>query len=308
MGGVPHKGCPGRVHHGSTNRERVMTTLALVFLCLTAFALHHYSHTTAETRTGGVLGWLFLALWALLFLEALDGYWRQGDYSWSAGRRLMLLWLIPPYRLALSPYPAGTCMWLPGVGWQRRNRAFFERLDRAFSIPMLLMALLILPILAVELFWSELVENSLGVALALDLGTALIWLAFTVEFIVMSTVAQKKLHYVLRHWVNLAVILLPLLAFVRGFQVARLIRLGKLGKALKVYRLRGLGMRAWQGIVSLELLERLIRRDPESRLEHLQQILAEKEAEAQRLRNRINELREECQVPVEEEGGSIGQR
>jgi len=296
--------CPSLIHRDSTNRERVMTALASMFLCLTAFALHHYSHVSGDSPVGPVLGWMFLGLWAPLFLEALEGYWRQGDYSWAAGRRLVLLWLIPPYRLALAPYPAGSCIWLPGLGWQRRDRAFFERLDRAFSIPMLFMALLILPILAIELFWGELAKSHAAIALALDLGTALIWLAFTVEFIVMSTVAPKKLHYILRHWVNLAVILLPFLAFVRGFQFVRLMRLGKLGKALKVYRLRGLGMRAWQGVVALEVLERLLRRDPESRLRHLREMLVEKEEDVQRLRDKIRALEAESNPQVNADSNS----
>lgn len=295
-------GCPDLVHHRSTNRERIMTVLAVLFLLLTAFSLHHYERSPEDTATGALLGWLFLGLWLPLFLEALEGYWRQGDYSWPAAGRLLLLWLIPPYRMALSPYPAGACVWLPGMGWQQADQAFFERLDRAFSIPMLFMALLILPILAVELFWAEQAKAYRAVTIALDLGTALIWLAFTVEFIVMSTVAQKKLKYVVRHWINLAIILLPFLAFVRGFQFVRLLRLGKLGKALKVYRMRGLGLRAWQGMVALEVLERLLHRDPQSRLRHLKEVLAEKEQETERLRERIRQMEAECALDERKDG------
>ncbi len=271
-----------------------MTVLAAAFLLLTAYALHHYEHTVVGKR-GEWLGWLFVILWLPMFLEALEGYWRQGDYGWKAAGRLILLWLAPVYRLALSPYPQGRCLWFPWVGWQRADKAFYERLDRFFSIPMLFMALMILPILAVEYFWAAQAEAMPAVGLALDLGTALIWLAFTVEFIVMSTVAEKKLHYVLKHWLNLAIILLPFIAFLRGFQFVRLMRLGKLGQALKIYRLRGLGVRAWQGVVALEVLERLLHRDPESRLRHLREQLQEKEEEAELLRKRIEELEAGCQ-------------
>ncbi len=292
--------CPDLIHHGSTNRERVMTCLALLFLILTAFSLHHFNRTPQDVETGRLLGWCFLVLWLPLFLEALEGYWRQGDYTWSSARRLLLLWLIPPYRLAVTTYPAGNCVWFPGLGWQRADQDFFELLERAFSVPMLFIALLILPILAVELFWAKQVQAYPVIGVALDLGTALIWLAFAVEFIVMSTVARKKLVYVVKHWINLAIILLPFLAFVRGFQVIRMLRFGK---ALKVYRLRGLGLRAWQGLVALEVMERVLHREPESRLQHLREVLKEKEQEAQRIRKRICDMEEEHGLAEKKEAG-----
>jgi len=52
----------------------------------------------------------------------------------------------PPFRIAQSPYAAESCVWLPALGWQRADQDLYERLERAFSIPMLFMAILILPI------------------------------------------------------------------------------------------------------------------------------------------------------------------
>ena len=285
--------CPGLTHQRLTLREQVMSSLAFVFLILTAFALHHVEHDPLNGEINRILAWLFLILWSVLIIEALDGYWRQGDYSWHSFKRLLLLWLVPPYRLAISPYPAGSCIWLPLLGWRQVDDGVYEELDRAFSIPMLFMALLILPILAVEIFWAEQARQYPPVIIALDIGIALIWLAFTIEFIVMSTVAKNKLSYVVRHWINLVIILLPFLAFIRGFAFLRALRLGKVGKLLKAYRLRGLGMRAWQGIVVLELVERVFYRDPEARLLHLQTKLEQKEQELQQLRGRINKLETE---------------
>jgi len=158
------------------------------------------------------------------------------------------------------------------------------------SVPMLFVALMILPILGIEFFWAKYVAELPSLALALDLGTAVIWLAFAGEFIVMSALAENKLVYVARHWINLAIILLPFLAFLRSFQFMRLLRLGRATKVLKVYRLRGLGLRAWQGLVALELVERTLHRSPEARIRHLKRRLADKEREAELLRNRIQEI------------------
>jgi hypothetical protein len=274
-----------------------MFALASLFLVLTAFALHHFERHPQQLERGRVLVWAFALVWMPILLEALLGYWRKGDFSWPASGRLLLIWLLPPYRLALSTHPGDDCVWLPVLGWQRIDTGLCERLERAFSLPMLFIALLILPILAVEMFWAEQVHAFPELGLALDLGVALIWLAFTVEFILMSTLADKKLGYLLRHWINLAIILLPFLAFLRGYQVVRLLRLGKLSRALKVYRLRGLGMRAWQGLITLELVERVWLRDPHKRLAHYRARLAEQERELARIRRRIEQLERHIAAP-----------
>lgn len=286
--------CLDQMHLEVTARQQVMSGLALAFLILAAVSLRHLERSPRDTDTADLLGTLLLSLWLPLFIDALAGYWRRASFTWSAARRLLLVWLIPPFRIAQSPYAAESCVWLPMLGWRRADQDLCERLERAFSIPMLFMAVLILPILAAELFWTELVAGHGGVRLALDLGTALIWLAFCVEFIVMSTVAPKKLVYMARNWINLAIILMPFLAFLRSLRVARVLWLGKgLGKAvkaLKVYRVRGLWMRGWRGMVALDLLERVVHRTPERRLRRLREMLAERERDVARLRGRIRDL------------------
>jgi len=274
-----------------------MSALALLFLILTALALRQADRAPDDSATAHLLGTLLLALWLPLFIDALAGYWHQGDYRWPAARRLLLLWLIPPFRIAQSPYSSGTCIWLPGLGWRRADADLYELLERAFSIPMLFMAVLILPILAAEFFLAEDLADPSGLRLALDLGTVLIWLAFCVEFIVMSTLAPKKLSYLVRNWINLAIIVMPFLAFLRGLQAAQMLGLGKglakVAKTLKVYRVRGLWSRGWRGLVALDVLERLIHRTPERRLARLREVLAEREREAERLRARIRNLEAE---------------
>jgi voltage-gated potassium channel len=282
--------CPDRSHEAATRQEALMSGLAIAFLVLTAFALHHFERTPNDLVQGRLLGWLMAAIWLPIFLESLISYSRSADHSWKATAKLVLIWLVPPYRLVLSTVSPAHCVWLPGLGWQQPDKDCFERLERVLSVPMLFVALMILPILAVEFFWARYVADYPSLALALDLGTAVIWLAFAAEFIVMSALAENKLVYVARHWINLAIILLPFLAFLRGFQFMRLLRLGRATKVLKVYRLRGLGLRAWQGLVALELVERTLHRSPEARIRHLKHRLADKEREAQLLRNRIQEL------------------
>jgi len=295
--------CDDPIHREATPREQLMTGLAVVFLVLSAVALRQIEH--APEDPGQLPATLLLALCLPLGIDALVGFVRRSDFTGPAIRRLLVLLLIPPFRIALSPYAARCCVFLPTLGWQKADLDLYERMERTFGIPMLFMAVLILPILAVELFWANWVAEHAIVRLILDLGTAAIWIAFCVEFIVMTTLAPKKLAYIARNWINLAIIVMPFLAFLRGLQGVRLLWLGKgltkAAKALKVYRMRGLGLRGWRGMVALDLMERLLHRTPERRLERLREILAEQERKEARLRQRIRDL--ESQVNAEKDAG-----
>lgn len=275
-----------------------MFTIALMFLLLTAFSLQAFDRMPHPPERSPVLVWVFIVLWLVIFVESIVGYWRTADYSWRAAGRLALIWLVPPYRLVLATYPVGNCIWLPILGWQEGDRYLFERLDRGFSIPMLLIALLIIPILGIELFGAKYIPIYPSLVILLDVGTSVIWLAFAFEFILMSTIAEAKFRYIAKNWINLAIILLPLIAFLRGFRVVRLLRIGKAAKVLKTYRLRGLGMRAWRGVVTLELIELLLYRKPESRLERLKAKLQDHEHDLELLRHRIRSLEEEILTNV----------
>ena len=292
------KECPSLIHETATLQRKVMFSVALIFLLLTAFSLQAFDRTSHPPEHGPVLVWLFIVLWLVIFVESIVGYWRTADYSWHAAGRLLLICLIPPYRLALATHPAGKCIWLPVLGWQEVDRYLFDRLDRGFSIPMLLIALLIIPILGIELFGANYIPTYPSLGILLDFGTSVIWLAFAFEFILMSAIAEAKFRYIAKNWINLAIILLPLIAFLRGFRIVRLLRLGKATKVLKTYRLRGLGMRAWRGVVTLELIELLLYRRPESRLARLKAKLQDHEHDLEILRHRIRSLEEEILTDV----------
>jgi voltage-gated potassium channel len=299
------KDCPNRLQASAEVQRMVMFAIALTFLLLTAFSLHHVDQTRVDADRGRLLGGLFIALWAPIFAESVIGYWRCGDYSWKAGGRLLLIWLVPPYRMILATYPQSGCVWLPVIGWQPKDRALFERLDRGFSVPMLLIALLILPILAIELCAAKYIPEYPTLGLLLDFGTSVIWLAFAFEFILMSAIAEAKLAFIAKNWINLAIVILPMIAFLRGFQAVRLLRLGKAAKALRVYRLRGLGLRAWRGVVALELVEALLYRQPEARLEHLKFKLQDKEHDVELLRRRIARLKADIRARQFEQDSEI---
>ena len=124
--------------------------------------------------------------------------------------------------------------------------------------------------------------------------TALIWFSFALEFILMVSLAEKKLDFCKRNWINIVIILLPLLAFLRSLQLFRFLRMAKAGKLMKAYRLRGLITRIVKLALVFNLIERILARNPERYCEHLEEKLAEKREEMDRLEQKLAEARREA--------------
>jgi voltage-gated potassium channel len=167
------------------------------------------------------------------------------------------------------------------------------RLERFFSAPMMVIALLVLPFLAMEYFWLERVRASFVLSLVLDVGTSVIWLAFALELIVMVSVAASKADYCVRHWVDLVIVFLPLVDFLpllRLMRLTGLLEFQQVGRLGRLYRLRGLVSRGWRAAVLLEVVQRLFGHYREHRLLRLKQLLAAREEEIVELRKEIEEL------------------
>jgi voltage-gated potassium channel len=113
----------------------------------------------------------------------------------------------------------------------RAERA--ERIDRAFDLPMLFAALLVIPMLVIE--GSDV---SSGIAAFGAILNWLTWLAFVVEAVVMLAVVPSRRAWLRAHPLEAAVIVLtpPFLPAVLGslriFRLLRLLSLARLAKAL----------------------------------------------------------------------------
>ena len=241
-----------------------------------------------------VLLWILVAIWPLFVLEAiLRITFRDRDSSSSRSEyALLLAVLCPPLRLCMRHADREGNVWLPGFGWQAVNEDLRQRLERDLSVPMLIIALMILPVLLVEFAMVDQVASRVWLQVVLGVSTGLIWFAFAAEFIVMVTMADKKLRYCKQHWLDLAIILLPLISFLRSLRVVRQSgplawRVQQLTRMGRVYRLRGLAMRAFRGVLLLELVNRVLRVKPERRIRALRELLEEKEREVVRLRGEI---------------------
>ncbi|MEC8554535.1 MAG: hypothetical protein VXZ82_05945 [Planctomycetota bacterium] len=255
-----------------------------------------------QTNAFWLGNWSFMllsCLWPLFLLEQAFHILRLR--SWSAFRGMYpfswLYLLFPPLRMCAQRRGEVNEVWLPKWGWQQVDRSLRRRLERVFSVPMIWIALLILPVLGLPFLFKEQMSEHPWLRALIHMGTGVIWFAFTVEFIVMLSVARDKLKYCKTHWLDLAIILLPFVSFLRSLRVLRTSnlvnasRLSRVAKMVRAYRLRGVAMRGFRALLGLELLHRLLRSTPERRIEKLEKMRAEKLRELEDIDEQIENLK-----------------
>ncbi|HUE14892.1 MAG TPA: hypothetical protein VMR25_12055 [Planctomycetaceae bacterium] len=234
--------------------------------------------------------------------------------------------LCPPLRLTARDARTGKRIWLPRLGWVNVDEQLRKRVEHSLNLPMIGIALMVIPVLALDYYqpdhhpivtqvqnamrmpaprpasvdakdaWIAAVAHQPAVRVATRIGEALIWAAFAMEFLVMISVVDRRLRYCLQHWIDLLVIVLPLVGFLRTLRLARLARLNQLGRFTRLYRLRGSVLRAQRGMIVASFLDRAIHRNPQKRLARLKESLAEKEREVELLRSRISELHSQIEA------------
>lgn len=290
----------------------------LLFMVCLAVLLHLGEEDLSQGRAVTWAMWGMALLYPLFVIEAV-AHWVSGSRFWKQN---ILYCLAPPLRLGARDHLTGRHLWLPMWGWSEVGRSLSERLERKLNIPMIVIALAVLPLMTAEHFLAahaasqaehthaseEVAANSKTAAsqnlihdekweLLLQLGTGLVWLAFAVEFIVMVSVAEKKARYCKEHWIDVVVIMIPFIAFLRAARLTRLLRLQQLAKTVRVYRLRGLMLRVYRGLILLDVMDRLIRGTPETRLAKLKEQLVDKERDLAELRAEIAALESDLHPP-----------
>lgn len=276
-----------------------MFVASLIVLGLFAFLLH-----STELENGG---W-FVAACLIGLAIMYPVFWAEtvAHAAIRSPRLKMHLWfcLVPFLRIAARDHATGESIWLPRAGWCKIDRPFERRLIRAASMPMIIVALLVLPIIAMEFFWADFVARHPQWRLTLQVTSAFIWAAFTFEFTLLVSVVKYPWAYTRRHWIDLAIILLPMITFIRAVRLTQLVRLKQITRAARIYRLRGLGLRMWRGLVALEVVEMILLRDPERRLEKLESQLEFRMEEIEFLQQDIRRLQQKIAEKEEEHQSS----
>jgi hypothetical protein len=287
----------------STGRARVLFWLAVANLLAVA-GLIHRSHWDAATEIERAIILTTLAFtWPLIVLDVfLSANRRTPELPRRRViRRAILVSLFPPLRLSL-PHPATNEIWLPRLGWQPPGKRLLRSLDRGFNGPMLVFALLILPVLIIEYTVKDMVTKYPAFNLAMNIVVAIIWVAFAIEYILKSSAAPHPWRYVRARWVDLAIVVLPIFEFALTFwanspMLARLLRLTRatdqLARYGRLYRLQGVFIKGWYALMSLEAISRLFGGSPEKRLRQLDAQIADMEEDLAELREQAHQLRQQ---------------
>lgn len=259
-----------------------MLVASVTSLLSLAVLLHFHERTEYRAIWQASLA-VSILIWPLYLLEFLVA-WRCGS---PRTRERLLCCLLPPLRFAARDHETGERIWFPGWGWQAANQELQFRLERFSNVPMIVVACLVLPLIAIEHHFAARIAEDVRWSACAAAATALIWLAFTLEFVVMCSVSARKLNYCKEHWLDLVIILLPLIAFLRVLRLGRLMRLNQLARlteTARVYRMKGVSMRAWKALLVLDIVKRLVQGAPAQRLARLERLIDQKEAELAALR------------------------
>ena len=157
--------------------------------------------------------------------------------------------IVPKGTILPPPLPGVRHVRVPWLGLVIADDELRDRMERRFHWPMLVLALLVLPLIGLEFFLlPKLPEARKELAQSLIVLTEItISFAFLIEFVVKITIAESRLEYVRRNWLDIVVICLPLLRAVRILRVARV------AQTSRTFRLRGVGMKFARHILTLIL-------------------------------------------------------
>jgi voltage-gated potassium channel len=120
------------------------------------------------------------------------------------------------------------------TGALARNEEAVDAFERETALPMLVLALLAVPVLLIPL-WVDLPRGIAETFLVLDW---VIWVAFAVEYLIRLYLVPHKAVFVKHNLLDLAVVVLPFLRPFRVIRSARALRLLRAGR-VTVYLTRG---------------------------------------------------------------------
>lgn len=274
-----------------------MFFLALIFLIALAGLIHRRPRLDPDDVEVYLIEGGLGALWIIFLLEAVLRYrLRKADRAaWPALAGAAACGLVPPLRMGCQGRVRPDHIWLPLLGWQKIDAHLRRTMERLFSVPMIFFALMVLPLFVLEYYWAEQVRAEPALALSLDIGTSIIWLAFSIELILMAAIAVRPLQYCLSHWIDVAIVVLPVVEVLPLFRLLRLGRVLRLEQLLRwgqMHRLQALAMRGWRAVLLLQIVQRLSGRSLDRQLQQLQGLLRAKEEEVADLRQEIEEMKE----------------
>ena len=225
----------------------------------------------------------------ILFLKRKRGSDKM--HHEERNRRLLSL-LFPPLRIGSRNITSAQYIWIPFWHWCKVNEGLFRDLKKSFVLPMIGIALLIVPVLLIEWKFLDYVKEEwpdLRIDLILESVQTFIWCAFTFEFLLMISISDRKFGYVKKNWIDLLIILLPFVSFLRTLRISQIARLKY---ATRSFKLRGVMTKARQGLIFVDFLQRIFRLRPESEVKRLYRMLRENQRDREDLEQKLRQVTE----------------
>lgn len=274
----------------SDKRAAFMFYAALAWMFLFGIALPHgISDPVDEVFRFNPILWVPLAvLWVIIIAEGLLGFAMAHDKLGGLCKRFLLICLVPAFRLThATAYPA-RFVWLPKRGWLGVGKLNFERLELRMAVPMLALTLMVLPLLGAEFLLRDYLTEHLWLGAIVHILTGVLWFGFAFEFLVMISLAEKRLAYCKAHWINIVIIIMPLIMWLR---LVRVLSFLKISKMVRAFRLRSVTTRGMRLAMVFNLVDRLMERNPEKYLLALEEKVSEKKVELQVLEEKMVEVK-----------------
>ena len=111
---------------------------------------------------------------------------------------------------------------------KERRAELLDRFERATELPLLGLALAIIPLLVIPLV-TDVSDTMSATFLVLDWT---IWAVFAADLGVRTYLSERRLNYLVRHWYDVLIVVLPFLRPLRVLRSARALRLARLGPFL----------------------------------------------------------------------------
>lgn len=164
----------------------------------------------------------------------------------------------PPYAC-----PTGARrIFIPFYGWLEVDDTYRARVEHYFHAPMLILSLFVLPILLIEWSYGDRINAAHPAARwAICVSSVIIWLAFLVEFIIKVSIAESRWRYVIKNWLDIVIVALPVL---RPLRALRVVRTAEVARVSRLFTIRGVIMKLFQTaaatVLGLEFVRRILDR------------------------------------------------
>jgi len=282
---------------------RFMSLLKIVFLGLSAILIQYYQTDEAmlSLHYREEMLMVLLGLWAIFAVERLIYLALCPNKTWKSFVAALFIVLFPPLHLAARRCHSVQYIWYFSH-WELVREALFEKIERQFLFWIVIILLIMSPFWIVELFFSYYLKEYILLQHVINIGNAIVWAVFVSEIIIEISITKKWQQYLIQHWVELLIILLPMLAFARFLRMAHLGSLSKLSfiqrmivsytakwqKLLNIYRTRSTLNRLIRIFILVDVIRRWQqKRNPQQYLRRLQEQLNDKQQEIDDIKKKI---------------------